>query len=77
MTYKYWKLETAKPRALQATKFMVYHTLQTFTANMNSDDVANIDLPEAVVARYLKIVVLSWNTHPALRMEVIGYDCSG
>ena len=56
---------------------MVYHTLQTFTANTNSDDVVDIDLPEPVVVRYLKIVVLSWNAYPALRMEVIGYDCSG
>ena len=57
--------------------FLAYYTLQTFTANTNSDDVVDIDLPEAVVARYLKIVVLSWNTNPSMRMEVIGYDCSG
>ena len=57
--------------------FLAYHTLQTFTANTNSDDVVDIDLPEPVVARYLKIVVLSWNTNPSMRMEVIGYDCSG
>ena len=57
---------------------LAYHTLQTFTANTNSDDVVDINLPEPVVARYLKIVVLSWNTKPSMRMEVIGYlDCAG
>ena len=62
---------------VHASNFLVYHILKTFTANTNSDDVVDINLPEPVVARYLKIVVVSWNAHPAMRMEVIGYDCSG
>ena len=68
----------AKRCLVKVTAFSaISNHFQTFTANTNSDDVVNIDLPEPVVARYLKIVILSWNTHPALRMEVIGYDCSG
>ena len=61
-----------------ASTCFAFHTLQTFTANTNSDDVVEISLPKPVVARYLKVVVLSWNTKPSMRMEVIGYlDCTG
>ena len=48
---------------------------QTFTANVNENDVKQINFPRRVVARYLRVVATSYWWHVAMRMEVLGYRC--
>ncbi|XP_072017791.1 uncharacterized protein [Amphiura filiformis] len=52
------------------------NTAKIFSANENNHGVVNIPFPKPVVARYVRIVVKSYNGYPRLRLEVIGYDCT-
>ena len=51
--------------------------LQTFSANTNNADVVTISLDKVVLARYLRVVIISYEWWPALRLEVLGFDCAG
>ena len=51
-------------------------SLQIFIANENDFEVADIRFPTAVDARYLRVVPVTWNYWIAMRLEVIGFNCS-
>ena len=50
--------------------------LQIFEANKNDYEVVDIRFPTSVDARYLRVIPVTWNNWVAMRLEVIGFNCS-
>ncbi|XP_072017381.1 uncharacterized protein [Amphiura filiformis] len=44
-----------------------------FTANADANDVEYIEFPVTIFARLLRVIPITWNEWPAMRMEVMGY----
>ncbi|XP_072017378.1 uncharacterized protein [Amphiura filiformis] len=44
-----------------------------FPANVNRNDVVDIEFPVMIFARLLRVIPKAWKNLPALRMEVMGY----
>lgn len=48
------------------------HFLQTFYGNVDKDTPVLSELPEPVVARFIRIYPITWNGSSCLRLEVLG-----
>ena len=49
--------------------------LQIFTGNSDTSSIKENSI-DAIVARYVRVVVITWEMHASMRMEIIGYRCN-
>ena len=54
--------------------FIVLISLQVFSGNTDGNTIVSHKLREKIRARYVRFVVLDWNNHISMRVEL--YGCS-
>ncbi|CAH1780876.1 unnamed protein product [Owenia fusiformis] len=70
--HSYWVKTFQILYSVDGTNWLYYNNREIVQRNRNGYDVEIVELTENMEARYFRILPITWNIHPGIRMELYG-----
>ncbi|CAH1790454.1 unnamed protein product, partial [Owenia fusiformis] len=70
--HSYWVKTFQILYSVDGTNWLYYNKREIQQGNSNGHDVAIVDITDNIEARYIRILPITWNSRPGIRMEIYG-----